>query len=143
MNKEGIEIMSDINLHVGVLEMELENCNEMLAESMREVDCLKEQLSVALAERDQADNKVNELQTENNNLQEELDMEKEENELYMEYLDVGNAEEAKRLFKRMKNEIDELERKNEQLKFENSMHVKDLLKIKKKAIGDGLEYLLD
>jgi FtsZ-binding cell division protein ZapB len=115
----------------------------MLAESMREVDCLKEQLSVALAERDQADNKVNELQTENNNLQEELDMEKEENELYMEYLDVGNAEEAKRLFKRMKNEIDELERKNEQLKFENSMHVKDLLKIKKKAIGDGLEYLLD
>jgi chromosome segregation ATPase len=98
MNKEGIEIMSDINLHVGVLEMELENCNEMLAESMRDVDYLKEQLAVALAERDQADNKVNDLQKENNDLQEELEMEKEENELYIKYLDVSDAEEAKRKF---------------------------------------------
>jgi predicted nuclease with TOPRIM domain len=77
MNKQGIEIMSDINLHVGVLEMELENCNEMLAESMKEVEKLKKQ---------------------NNDLQEELNMEKEENELYMEYLDVSDAEEAKRKF---------------------------------------------
>jgi chromosome segregation ATPase len=98
MNKEGIEIMSDMNLQIKDLEMELENCNEMLAESMRDVDYLKEQLAVALAERDQADNKVNDLQKENNDLQEELEMEKEENELYMEYLDVSDAEEAKRKF---------------------------------------------
>jgi phosphosulfolactate phosphohydrolase-like enzyme len=42
MNKEGIEIMSDINLHVGVLEMELQNCDEMLGESMKEVDNQKQ-----------------------------------------------------------------------------------------------------
>ena len=88
MNKEGIEIMSDMNLQIKDLQMEL-------VESMREVEYLKEQLAVALAERDQADNKVNDLQKENNDLQEELNMEKEENELYMEYLDVSDAEEAK------------------------------------------------
>jgi len=91
MNKEGIEIMSDMNLQIKDLEMEL-------VESMREVEYLKEQLAIALAERDQADNKVNDLQKENNDLQEELNMEKEENELYMEYLDVSDAEEAKRIF---------------------------------------------
>jgi len=84
MNKEGIEIMSDMNLQI--------------KELMREVEYLQEQLSVALAERDQADNKVDELRKENNNLQEELEMEKQENELYMEYLDVADAEEAKRKF---------------------------------------------
>ena len=43
MNKEGIEIMSDINLHVGVLEMELESCNEMLGESMKDTENWKNQ----------------------------------------------------------------------------------------------------
>ncbi len=44
MNKEGIEIMSDMNLHVNVLEMELQNCNEMLSESMKDTDKLKQQI---------------------------------------------------------------------------------------------------
>ena len=90
MNKEGIEIMSDMNLQI--------------KELMREVEYLQEQLSVALAERDQADNKVDELRKENNNLQEELEMEREENELYMKYLDVSDAEEAKRKFSKYLNQ---------------------------------------
>ena len=127
MNKQGIEIMSDLNQQIKDLEEIVESREADFNEINNIIGCEKWKDSVGAVRE----------------LKEELDMEKEENELYMEYLDVENAEEAKRLFKMMKNQIDELERKNEQLKFENSMHVKDLLKIKKKAIGDGLEYLLD
>lgn len=44
MNKEGIEIMSDMNLHVNVLEMEIKNCNEILGESMKDTEKLKQQI---------------------------------------------------------------------------------------------------
>ena len=42
MNKEGIEIMSDINLINKDLKNHLDTCNDMLGESMKEVDNQKE-----------------------------------------------------------------------------------------------------
>ena len=87
MNKEGIEIMSDINLEI--------------QELTEELVCVKE----------------------------ELEMEKEENELYIDYLDVADAEEAKRKFENMKKQIAELERKNQILQESSEVLVKDNLKL--------------
>ena len=87
MNKEGIEIMSDINLEI--------------QELTEELVCVKE----------------------------ELEMEKEENELYIDYLDVADAEEAKRKFENMKKQIAELERKNKILQESSEVLVKDNLKL--------------
>jgi len=42
MNKEGIEIMSDMNLINKDLKNHLDTCNDMLGESMKEVDNQKE-----------------------------------------------------------------------------------------------------
>lgn len=76
-------------------------------------------------------------------LKEEVKMEKQENELYMDYLDVADAEEAKKVFETMKKQIADLERKNENLQESNNLLVGDSLKLKKKIYGDGLEYLLE
>ena len=43
----------------------------------------------------------------------------------------------------LEQENKELKEINERVKFENAMHVKELLKLKRKIIGDGLEYLLE
>jgi hypothetical protein len=109
MNKEGIEIMSDINLHVGVLEMELQNCNEMLGESMKDTENWKNQWL----------------------------------ELKENYDAVKNNDNNDNYVKLLEKENKELKQFNERVKFENAMYVKDILKLKKRIIGDGLEYLLD
>ena len=85
MNKEGIEIMSDINLQIKDLQQEVENWKKQYLELKENYDAIK---CVS----------VEKLQKEINDLKEELEMEKQENELYMEYLDVSDAEEAKRKF---------------------------------------------
>ena len=85
MNKEGIEIMSDINLQIKDLQQEVENWKKQWFELKENYDAIK-----CLS--------VEKLQKEMNDLKEELEMEKQENELYMEYLDVSDAEEAKRKF---------------------------------------------
>ena len=85
--------------------MHLESCNEMLAESMKETDDWKKQY-LELKENYDAIKcvSVEKLQKEINDLKEELEMEKQENELYMEYLDVSDAEEAKRKFSKYINQ---------------------------------------
>ena len=83
MNKERIEIMSNTE-YTEYLEMYLESCNEMLGESMKETDNWKKQYL--------------ELKENYNAIKGELEMNKQEIELYMEYLDVSDAEEAKKKF---------------------------------------------
>ena len=63
------------------------------------------ELHVALLERDQADLKNEELES-------ELTVEREENELFQDYLDVCDAEEAKTKFNLMKKQIEDLETRN-------------------------------
>ena len=75
------------------------------------------ELHVALLERDQADSRNMELEKEIDDLESELTVEKEENELFQDYLNICDAEEAKTKF--------------------------NFLKLKKKICGDGLEYLLE
>jgi len=63
------------------------------------------ELHVALLERDQADLKNEELES-------ELTVEREENELFQDYLDVCDAEEAKTKFNLMKKQMEDLETRN-------------------------------
>ncbi len=89
MNKEGIEIMADLNNHVMLLEQENKELKELA---------------------DMLGDRANE---------------------YGGYLEKAD------------DEIEKLKEINDRLKFENAMHVKELLKLKRKIIGDGLEYLLE
>ena len=70
------------------------------------------ELHVALLERDQADSRNMEQEKEIEELESELTVEKEENELFCEYLDVCDAEEAKTKFNFMKKQLEELEKRN-------------------------------
>ena len=74
---------------------------------------------------------------------EELKVEKQENELYVDYLDVSSAEEAKEVFEKMKKDIENLQTMNKILQESNNLYVMDSLKLRKKICGDGLEYLLE
>ncbi len=122
VNKEGMEIMADLNLEIQKLKEE----NEKLKFFNR--DCKEE------TERFMEENEI---------LKEELEAEKQENELYMDYLDVADAEEAREWRDNMNEEIADLERKNQNLQESNNLLVRDSLKLKKKIYGDGLEYLLE
>ena len=94
------------------------------------------ELHVALLERDQADSKNEELES-------ELTVEREENELFQEYLNVCDAEEAKTKFNFMKRRIGDLETRNAILEERLRIIGINDLKLKKKICGDGLEYLLE
>tara|TARA_R110001583_G_scaffold1137_1_gene9453 strand:+ start:757 stop:1098 length:342 start_codon:yes stop_codon:yes gene_type:complete len=94
------------------------------------------ELHVALLERDQADSKNEELES-------ELTVEREENELFQEYLNVCDAEEAKTKFNFMKRRIGDLETRNAILEERLRIIGINDLKLKKKISGDGLEYLLE
>ena len=77
------------------------------------IDELQGELNVALAERDQADYKNHEMEIEIRDLEDELKVEREENELFQEYLNVADADEANRKFIYMKNKIENLEKRND------------------------------
>ena len=70
------------------------------------------ELHTALLERDQADSRNMEQEKEIEDLESELTVEKEENELFQEYLNVCDAEEANRKFNWMKKQIEDLETRN-------------------------------
>ena len=74
---------------------------------------------------------------------EELKAEKQENELYVDYLDVSSAQEAKEVFEKMQKDIENLQTMNKILQESNNLYVMDSLKLRKKICGDGLEYLLE
>ena len=84
-----------------------------------------------------------ELKTENITLKEELKAEKQENELYVDSLDVSSAQEAKEVFEKMQKDIENLQTMNKILQESNNLYVMDSLKLRKKICGDGLEYLLE
>ena len=93
------------------------------------------ELHVALLERDQADSR-------NMELEKEI-VEKEENELFQDYLNICDAEEAKTKFNFMKRRIGDLETRNAILEERLRIIGINDLKLKKKICGDGLEYLLE
>tara|TARA_R110000787_G_scaffold214858_2_gene323983 strand:- start:2946 stop:3314 length:369 start_codon:yes stop_codon:yes gene_type:complete len=101
------------------------------------------ELHVALLERDQADSRNMELEKEIDELESELTVEKEENELFQDYLNICDAEEAKTKFNFMKTRIGDLETRNAILEERLRIIGINDLKLKKKICGDGLEYLLE
>ena len=101
------------------------------------------ELHVALLERDQADSRNMELEKEIDELESELTVEKEENELFQDYLNISDAEEAKTKFNFMKTRIGDLETRNAILEERLRIIGINDLKLKKKICGDGLEYLLE
>ena len=83
------------------------------------------------------------LKRDNITLKEELKAEKQENELYVDSLDVSSAQEAKEVFEKMQKDIENLQTMNKILQESNNLYVMDSLKLRKKICGDGLEYLLE
>jgi len=110
MNKEGIEIMADLNNHVMLLEQENKELKEL-------ADMLGDRANEYGGYLEKADDEIEKLKEtlENCNMM------------------LGDAMDSNK----------ELKEINERVKFENAMHVKELLKLKRKIIGDGLEYLLE